>query len=101
VGMLSGFRTDEDLARHTVHIYAMFVAPEARGRGVARALMARLLEEFSSGTAIRLASLEVNTEQLAAVRLYQSFGFTVEETTLQAMGDGAQHLSARMEKRLA
>lgn len=101
VGMISGFRTGEDLARRAVHVYAMFVAPQARGRGVARALMARLLEELSSEGGIGLASLEVNTEQQGAVRLYRSFGFTVEETTLQTMGDGAQHLSARMAKLLA
>jgi ribosomal protein S18 acetylase RimI-like enzyme len=97
LGMVSGFRDDHDLGHHSVHIYAMFVDKAARGRGVARALMARLLEEFSRDGDIRTAILEVNTEQEAARKLYKSFGFEVQDTYQQMMGDGREHRSSRME----
>lgn len=53
----------------------MYVRPWARGRGVARAILARLEEEARSRGVIRLV-LETGDAQLAAIRLYERAGFT-------------------------
>ena len=52
----------------------MFVAPEARGRGIARALLERLEEEAVS-LGYSAMWLETGTEQPEAIALYESHGF--------------------------
>jgi ribosomal protein S18 acetylase RimI-like enzyme len=100
IGMISGFRNDHDLQHHSVHIFAVFVDKAMRGRGVARALIARLLEEFAADSDLSSAVLDVNTDQQSAKRLYESFGFEVVDTYMQRMGDGLEHQSSKMEKKL-
>ena len=53
----------------------MYVRPHARGRGVARAIVARLEEEARAHGIARLA-LETGDAQLAAIRFYEGAGFT-------------------------
>jgi ribosomal protein S18 acetylase RimI-like enzyme len=53
---------------------AMGVAPEARGQGVGRWLMERLIEE-ACGRGERAMTLEVIEQNAAAVRLYERCGF--------------------------
>ncbi|HEX4506995.1 MAG TPA: GNAT family N-acetyltransferase [Alphaproteobacteria bacterium] len=52
----------------------MYVRPEARGRGVADAILARLAEE-ASGAGLSLLRLETGTQQQAAIRFYRRAGF--------------------------
>jgi putative acetyltransferase len=53
----------------------MYVRPHARGRGVARAILARLEQEAGSRGITRL-TLETGDAQHAAMRLYERAGFT-------------------------
>ena len=53
----------------------MYVRPAARGRGVARAVLARLEQEARARGVTRL-TLETGDAQLAAVRFYERAGFT-------------------------
>jgi len=53
----------------------MYVEPEARGRGVARALL-RALVAHARGTGLVRVQLETGTEQPESVALYRSEGFT-------------------------
>jgi putative acetyltransferase len=53
----------------------MYVRPTARGRGIARAILARLVEEALSRGESRLV-LETGDAQHAAIRLYERAGFT-------------------------
>jgi putative acetyltransferase len=52
----------------------MYVRPEARGRGVANAILARLIEE-GEAAALPIVRLETGTEQAAAIRFYRRAGF--------------------------
>ena len=62
----------------------MFVRPEARGQGVAQALLARIEGEArSAGMAV--LRLETGTAQIAAMRLYERAGF-VERSAFGAYG---------------
>lgn len=66
-----GFRTVEpDVAE----IKRMYVAPAARGRGVARALL-RELEESAAAAGCRQVILETGSAQPEAVALYESSGY--------------------------
>lgn len=53
----------------------MFVRPPARGRGLARALLARI-EAEARDAGMRLLRLETGDAQRAALRLYEAAGFT-------------------------
>lgn len=55
-------------------VKSMFVAPEARGRGVARALL-RQIEDQARALHLPLLRLETGDTLTAAHRLYRSFGF--------------------------
>ncbi|QKE83946.1 GNAT family N-acetyltransferase [Arthrobacter sp. NEB 688] len=65
-------------------IAAMYVAPRARRRGVATALLRRLADEAGS-RGIRSLHLQTDTDNTAAQRLYRRAGFVVhhEYTTLR------------------
>jgi len=62
--------------KQTAELRRMFVAPEARRIGVARALMTAL-EEKAHELGYRTLRLETGPEQPEAVHLYETGGFTV------------------------
>lgn len=55
-------------------IKRMFVVPEARGRGLARRLLARLEEDAAAAGRLRMV-LETGTAQPEAINLYTSSGY--------------------------
>lgn len=57
----------------TAEIKSMFVAPEARGRGIGR----RVLDAIEAAVRGRVSALRLETgvKQLAAMRLYETAGF--------------------------
>jgi putative acetyltransferase len=65
-----GVAFEDDFAE----VKRMYVRPEARGRGVARAILARLEQEARARGVERLA-LETGDAQRAAIRLYERAGF--------------------------
>lgn len=62
----------------TAEVKRVWVVPEARGRGVARALMARL-EEVAQALGYRGVVLETGLRQPEAVELYESLGYRRRE----------------------
>ncbi|WP_229518319.1 GNAT family N-acetyltransferase [Massilia sp. PAMC28688] len=56
------------------HLYQMWVAPEARGRGVGAALIEAVLG-WARGNGARVAQLAVSEGNEAAARLYRRAGF--------------------------
>ena len=81
-----------------VAIISVYVTAAERGRGVARALMTALLQALQSRA--ETVSLHVNPDQSAALTLYLSLGFTVQEEITAVLGDGIEHREYRMEKAL-
>ena len=59
------------------HIWDIVVRPEARGRGVGRALIAAA-EQWARDRGYRLLTLNVFVENRAALRLYEELGFAPE-----------------------
>lgn len=74
VGMLCVVRERGDKVDHTVNIYSVYVTPEARGKGVARALFDRVMAEYVDGKT-RKMRLQVAADNQAARTLYESLGF--------------------------
>lgn len=65
------------ISRGWAHIMNVCVAPEYRGRGLARKMMDHLLQTAADKGASR-AWLEVRVDNLPAIRLYRNMGFRVK-----------------------
>lgn len=64
---------------HTAHLARLIVDPEARGRGIGRALCETLIDIGSGTHAATYFTLNVYASNRPAVRLYQRLGFSVKE----------------------
>ncbi len=73
VGMIGAFV--EEGSPDTATIVSVYVPKEERGKGISRRLMEEMLMLLSEKPGLRKARLAVNVSQLAAVRLYEKFGF--------------------------
>jgi ribosomal protein S18 acetylase RimI-like enzyme len=64
-------------ARHKASIFAMYVSPDARGRGLGRALVARVIEHARGWDGVDRLTLTVTATQEPARALYLGAGFFV------------------------
>lgn len=62
---------------HKGLVWGMYCAPQARGQGVAKALLQTLCAHARAQDGVRQLNLCVNVEQEAAIRLYQGLGFQI------------------------
>ena len=74
VGMAAVVREQRIKARHRAHLYSVYVAPEARGAGVGRALLEACIAAARELGAEQL-ELAVSAVNAPAVRLYERAGF--------------------------
>lgn len=75
VGTLHFFREERAKKNHRVNLGAMYVAPEARSRGIGRALIEAVIAHARTQTGIRHIILAVTVGNHAARYLYRSAGF--------------------------
>jgi len=75
VGIAACIQATHLKARHKADIYGMYVAPEARGRGVGRTLLARLIDEARKWQQVEWINLTVVERGTVARRLYAAAGF--------------------------
>lgn len=71
---LAGGYFDDEAERDVVELIAMWVAPEARGRGVGAALTTAVVD-WARERGARLVKLWVTTTNAGAMRLYERCGF--------------------------
>lgn len=76
VGMGGVHREGKRKARHRAGIWGMYVVPEARGRGLGRAILQALVDHARTLEGVGRLELGVEATNAAARALYQSFGFT-------------------------
>ena len=60
---------------HKAFVWGVYVAPEARGRGVGMQVLDAALAHAASVLGVRQVNLGVNTSNLAAIALYRKLGF--------------------------
>ena len=78
--------------RHKASVVGMYVAPEAAGRGVGRALLRELLARSERIEGLRRILLVVSSQNEAARHLYESLGFRCYGREIEALGfDGVFH----------
>ncbi len=99
IGMLGAYQKGNDRKEGAVNVFGVFVAKEARGKGVAFKMMEKLLEQLKQAGII-MAKLTVNENQSAAVALYKKLKFKVTGQESLVLGDGIKHIELIMEKKL-
>ena len=77
VGTVGFGRNTRRKERHKARIWGVFVAEEHRGEGIARRLLAEVLERARSLPGLEKIILTVGDHQAAAQSVYSSLGFTV------------------------
>ena len=75
IGLVALGREDKKKLNHKALIWGMYVKPEFRGEGIARALLGEALALARSVPEVKQVNLSVNAHNLIAIRLYESFGF--------------------------
>ena len=75
VGVVGLQREQARKLSHKAYIWGTYVAPHARRAGVGRALVAHALSYAKEQLQVRRVSLGVNALNLAAIGLYERFGF--------------------------
>ncbi|HLZ22584.1 MAG TPA: GNAT family N-acetyltransferase [Ktedonobacterales bacterium] len=78
--------------RHKGSITSMYVAPEARGKGLARALLIDVIARGRELAGLEQITLSVVSDNTAARNLYLSAGFEIFGTERHAMKDGDRYL---------
>lgn len=75
VGLAGVHRGTSRKTAHRAGVWGMYVAPEARGRGVGHALMSALIAHARTLEGVEHLTLGAVTENEAARALYHAFGF--------------------------
>ncbi|MGE5674554.1 MAG: N-acetyltransferase family protein [Mycobacterium leprae] len=82
--------------RHKGGIWGVYVTPAARGQGVARRLMAAILEDARHQEGLEQLTLAVVSENAAALALYRQLGFTVYGTERHALKLNERYLDEEL-----
>ena len=83
------FARFEENEKHRGLVAGLYVAPDFRGRGTARALLSEVLVR-ARASSLRRLHLTVVTDQSVAVQLYKSVGFSVYGTEREAFSKGSR-----------
>jgi ribosomal protein S18 acetylase RimI-like enzyme len=96
VGTVGFVRQSGLKRRHQAMIWGMYVAPEARGQGIGRALMTEALARAAALPGVEQVHLGVVTTNTAARTLYLSLGFTIYGTERHALKLGDRYVDEEL-----
>ncbi|MGL6039794.1 MAG: GNAT family N-acetyltransferase [Deefgea sp.] len=100
VGLVALGRESVQKLSHKGFIFAMYVQPEYRNKGIARALLLEALTLARTVPQLRQLNLCVNAMNSKAIRLYESLGFKAFGHELDALFvDGELHDEIHMSLR--
>jgi RimJ/RimL family protein N-acetyltransferase len=92
VGQAGFIRHPGRKERHKGSIWGVYVTATARGQGVAKAMLARILDRVRGYPGLEQVSLSVSVPQEAARRLYSALGFEVYGYEKRALKVGATYV---------
>ena len=75
VGVVALGREGMNKLAHKAFVWGLYVAPQSRGKGLGRGLLAQAVALARSVPDLRQVNLCVNSGNVSAVRLYESLGF--------------------------
>lgn len=74
VGMICVVRSKEEKQRHVASVYSLYISPEARGKGLGKALIKRALDDLRDGDVYKV-KLAVDSKNTGVMKLYEEIGF--------------------------
>lgn len=80
IGIIRLARYSAPNEMHRAYLAGLYVMPPFRRTGCGRALVCEALGQAAKAPGIRRVNLTVVTQQVGAIRLYQSFGFRIYGT---------------------
>ena len=89
-GQVAGLISYEMKSSNHAYISDLVILPTYRGKGIARESMNHVLNEIGKTEKIKLV---VHPENISAIHLYQSFGFTLESSKENYFGDGEPRIT--------
>ena len=101
IGCAGYVRMPQKKRRHLGGVWGVYLAPEARGRGLCVPMIETLIAGVREATEVELLELGVATENVAAVRAYERCGFVTWGTEPAAIRvDGRDYDEFMMTLRL-
>jgi ribosomal protein S18 acetylase RimI-like enzyme len=102
IGVVGCFQAPKRKLRHTASIWGMYVAPEARGHGVARRLLDAIIAQARAWPGVHRITLSVVDRAAAARELYASAGFEMfgheaDAFRQNGVSDAVEHLALRLD----
>ena len=99
IGSITLYQSDSPRTAHVAGL-GMMVHPAYWGKGIGSQLMSAVIDLADNWLNVSRIELEVNTDNLAGIRLYKRYGFEIEGTKKwHAFGDGRladSHFMARV-----
>lgn len=92
IGIATFLRDTNLKEQHKGRVYGVYVTAAHRGKGVGRALLARIIEDAKRDPALDQILLAVATGQEAARGLYRSFGFETFGCEPRALKIGTEYV---------
>ena len=96
VGAITCERDPRSKVRHIGHVVGTMVMADQQGQGVGRALLDALIARASADDELHQLTLSVTAGNSAAVRLYESAGFTRYGTLPRAIRVGGRFLDKHL-----
>jgi ribosomal protein S18 acetylase RimI-like enzyme len=96
IGIVGLTRRNGSKLQHKATIWGMYVSPEARGKGIARALMERAIERAKDMPYVEEVVLSVVTSNQIARELYTSLGFASYGYETRALRIGGTYLDEEL-----
>lgn len=91
VGIVTLIRQDGAKDRHKTEMVGMYVAPEARGRGIGRLLVQALIARAQATAGVEQIHCTAVTTNAAALSLYRTLGFASYGIERHALKVGDQY----------
>jgi len=91
IGVITLLTEKTEKLRHRATIVAMYVTPEMRGKGIAKALMNEAIKKARTLNGIEQIHLAVVSSNASAIRLYSSLGFEAYGTEKRALKIGEDY----------
>lgn len=77
IGMAAAYQEKGQKMSHIAYVWGVYVRDTYRGKGIGKKLMEVVISELQANKEIEKINLNVNTKQISAVKLYESFGFQI------------------------
>lgn len=91
IGVVTIVRENQIKFAHRANLFAMYVSPQARGKGIAKQLIQKAIEQASRMNGLEQINLTVASTNQAARRLYESVGFVEFGYEEKAMKHGDEY----------